>query len=185
VVEITQVHPLELRFSLPQRFRSELALGQTVIGMVGRCGPRFEGKVQAIDPRVDPATRTVRLHATVPNPDGSLHPGMAARVRLVVGEVTEALVVPQEAIVRQGTKHIVYTVDEQGAASSHQVSLGEFFVDGVHVTSGIQEGARVVVAGQQKLRPGSATQALPHQPTRNPNLDLGRFGPLSDCEHRS
>jgi membrane fusion protein (multidrug efflux system) len=181
VVEITQIDPLELVFSLPQRDRRELAPQQEVIGIVGRCGPRFEGRVVAIDPRVDPATRSVQLRARVPNSEGALHPGMAVRVRLVVGESPGALVVPQEAIVRQGTKHVVYVVDDAGLAQPHEVDLGQFFVDGVQVRSGIAAGARIVVAGQQKLRPGSPIREVPYQPTRNPNLELGRFGPLADC----
>jgi membrane fusion protein (multidrug efflux system) len=181
VVEITQVNPLELVFSLPQRHVSEIAVGQSVLGLVGLCEARFEGRVHAVDPRIDPATRTVRVHALVPNEDGSLYSGMSVRVRLLVGTLPGALVVPQEAIVRQGTKHIVYTIDEEGLARQHEVALGEFFVDGVHITYGIAAGARVIAAGQQKLSPGSSTVAQPYEPTDNPNLELGRFGPLTGC----
>jgi membrane fusion protein (multidrug efflux system) len=181
LVEITQVHPLELVFSLPQRHVSEIAVGQSVLGMVGLCEARFEGRVDAVDPRVDPATRSVRVHALVPNPEGSLYAGMSVRVRLLVATISGALVVPQEAIVRQGTKHIVYSVDDEGLAQQHEITLGEFFVDGVHIREGIEPGARVVAAGQQKLGPGSPTQAQPYQPTDNPNLELGRFGPVAAC----
>jgi membrane fusion protein (multidrug efflux system) len=181
VVEITQVDPLDLHFSMPQRFVGELALGQTTWGVVGRCGARFEGRVEAIDPRIDPSTRMVRLQAAVPNTRGELYPGMAVRIRLVVGEYANALVVLQEAVVRQGTKHIVFTLDAEDRAVQHEVQLGEFFVDGVHVKSGLEPGARVVVAGQQKLRPGTATRPLDPQATSNPNTQLGRFG-ASDCD---
>ena len=176
IVELTQVDPLELVFSVPQRFAGELALGQRVEGRVGRCGPRFEGQVDAIDPRVNPATRSVQLQASVPNVDASLFPGMAVSLKLVVGAFEDAIVVPQEAIVRQGTRHIVYTLDEQDAAQQATVLLGEFFADGVHVRRGIEPGARVVAAGQQKLRPGARTAATPFEPTRNPNLELGGNG---------
>jgi membrane fusion protein (multidrug efflux system) len=181
IVEITQVHPLELVFSLPQRHVAEIAVDQRVLGLVGLCEARFEGRVDAVDPRVDPATRSVRVNAVVPNEDGSLYPGMSARVRLVVGNIPGALVVPQEAVVRQGTKHFVYSVDGGGLAQQHEVTLGEFFVDGVHIRSGIKAGDHVVAAGQQKLSPGAPTEARPYEPTDNPNLRLGRFGPLGDC----
>jgi membrane fusion protein (multidrug efflux system) len=181
IVELTQVDPLELIFSIPQRFAGELAVGQAVSGRVGSCGARFEGVVEAIDPRVDPSTRSARLKAQIPNPDGSLHPGMAVSLRLVVGEIREALVVPQEAIVRQGTQHVVYTLDAEDRAQQHTVALGQFFVDGVHVQSGITAGARVVAAGQQKLRPGSATQPEPFRPVDNPNLELGRDAAAGEC----
>ncbi len=178
IVEITQVHPLELHFSLPQSFVSQLAVGQTVLGVVGRCGERFEGRVEAIDPRVDPGTRTVRLQAVVPNERGELYAGMAVRVRLLVGHLADSIVLPQEAVVRQGTRHFVYTLDEQQHAQQNEVRLGQYFVDGVQIAEGIAPGDTVVVAGQQKLRPGTPTQPQAHEPTRNPNVDLGRFGPL-------
>ena len=189
LIEALEADPLVKNMDAAKTFmqsdRPVLAPQQTVIGVVGRCGPRFEGRVVAIDPRVAPATRSVQLRARVPNRDGELYPGMAVRVRLIVGEIPGALVVPQEAVVRQGTKHMVYVVDGAGLAQPHEVELGQFFVDGVHVRSGIAPGARIVVAGQQKLRPGSPIREVPYQPTQNPNLDLGRFGPLADCQAES
>lgn len=173
IVELTQVDPLELVFAIPQRYAGELAVDQHVHGRVGRCGPRFEGTVEAIDPRVDPSTRSVRLQASVPNHDGRLYPGMAVSLRLVVGSIEQAIVVPQEAIVRQGTKHIVYWLDGEDRAQQSMVELGQFFADGVHVRQGIAAGARVVAAGQQKLRPGAATAPAAFVPTVNPNLELG------------
>jgi membrane fusion protein (multidrug efflux system) len=185
IVELTRVDPLELRFSIPQRFAGALAVDQNVMGRVGTCGASFEGTVTAIDPRVDPATRSVRLLAQVPNPDGSLYPGMAVSLRLVVGEIEDALVVPQEAIVRQGTKHIVYVLDGEDRAQQRSVGLGEFFADGVHLVSGVEPGSRVVTAGHQKLRPGHPTQPEPFEPVENPNLALGAFGGEAGCEPTS
>jgi membrane fusion protein (multidrug efflux system) len=181
VVEITQVDPLELEFGIPQRHAADLELGQVVLGTVGQCGQRFEGRVDAIDPRVDPGTRAVRLQALVPNADGRLLPGMAVRVRLVVGTTPDAVVIPQEAIIRQGTKHLVYVLDDEDRAHQRDVTLGTFFVDGVHVPAGVDPGDRVVVAGHQKLRPGAPTRPQPYEPTENPNLALGWFGPEADC----
>ncbi len=182
VVEITQVDPLELVFAVPQRHASRLAPGQVVLGMAELCGARFEGEVSALDPQIDPSTRTLRILATVPNDAGQLLPGMSVRVRLLVGEIPDALVVPQEAVVRQGTKHLVYVLDSDDRAHSHEVQLGEFFADGVHLRSGVEPGARVVVAGQQKLRAQTRTAPQPYEALDNPNLDLGRFGPLAGCE---
>jgi membrane fusion protein (multidrug efflux system) len=181
IVEITRVDPLELDFHIPQRHAGELSVGQVVLGMVGLCGARFEARVEAIDPRVDPSTRTVQLRARVPNPEGTLRPGMSARVRILVGELPDALLVPQEAIVRQGTKHFVFSLDAQNVARQQAVSLGEFFVDGVHVVSGLAPGTTVVAAGQQRLRPGAPAEPEPYTPTTNRNLELGRYGPASEC----
>jgi membrane fusion protein (multidrug efflux system) len=181
VVEVTQVVPLELVFALPQRYAFEIEVGQLALGTVGECGQRFEARVDAIDPRVDPGTRAVRLQAAVPNQDGTLLPGMAVRVRLLVGAIPDAVVIPQEAIIRQGTKHLVYVLDDQDLAQQREVTLGTFFVDGVQLRSGVEPADRVVVAGHQKLRPGAPTRPQPYQPTENPNLELGWVGPGADC----
>jgi membrane fusion protein (multidrug efflux system) len=181
IVEITKVDPLELEFGLPQQWVGELALDQVVLGTVGPCGQRFEARVNAIDPRVDPATRAVRLQAAVPNPDGSLRPGMAVRARLVIGSIPDAVLIPREAVIRQGSKHRVYMVDGDGKARQQDIRLGTFFVDGVQVLSGVEPGDTVVAAGHQKLRPGVLTRPEPYQPTENPNLELGWFGPDGDC----
>jgi membrane fusion protein (multidrug efflux system) len=181
IVEITLADALELRFHLPQQDLPRVAPGQRVLGVVGRCEARFEGRVMAVDPRVDPSTRMVGLQAVVSGEAGTLHPGMAVRVRLLVDEIAEAILLPQEAIVRQGTKYVVYTVDAEGRAEPREVALGEFFLDGVHVVSGVAAGERVVVSGQQKLQPGSPIDPRPFEPTHNPNVQTGRYGP-ADCE---
>ena len=180
IVEITPAHALELHFAVPQQHVRELAVGQRVEGVVGRCELRFEAAVTAVDPRVDPRTRMVGLRAGVTKSGGELVPGMAVRVRLIVAEVANAIVLPQEAIVRQGSKHIVYTLNAKSEAEQHEVTLGEFFVDGVHVSSGIAAGQTIVVAGQQKLRPGAQAAPAPWAPVTNPNVEIGRFGP-ADC----
>jgi membrane fusion protein (multidrug efflux system) len=182
LVRLTQVDPLELVFAVPQRHAARVAVGQPVYGVIGRCEGRFGSVVSAIDPRVDVATRMLRLEAKLPNPDGVFAPGMAVRVRLVVDEFPDAIVVPQEAIVLQGTKHLVYVVNGDNTAQPREVVLGEYFVDGVHVVRGIADGEIIAVAGQQKLWPGAMTQPEPWRDTHNPLLDLGWFGPTTDCE---
>jgi membrane fusion protein (multidrug efflux system) len=181
IVEITITEGLELRFHLPQQDLPRIAVGQPAHGVVGRCEARFEAKVSALDPRVDESTRMFGVQAAVTDGTSALHPGMAVRLRLLVEQVPDAVLLPQEAVVRQGTRYIVYVLDEQGHAQPRTVELGDYFVDGVHVVSGVAPGERVVAGGQQKLQPGAAVDPRPWEPTRNPNVELGRFGP-ADCE---
>jgi membrane fusion protein (multidrug efflux system) len=184
IVEISNTGDLELRFALPQRYVADLAREQPVLGVVGRCGPRFEGRVIAIDPRVDPRTRMVGVRAAVPNEAGELHPGMAVRIRVVVGQYEDAIMIPQEAIVRQGTKHIVYIVDSEDRAHPREITVGDYYLDGAHVLDGLEAGEEVVVAGHQKLlQPGLLVVPSPDEnaAARNPVTDVGRYGP-TDCE---
>jgi len=182
IVEITQIDPLELVFSVPQRQASLVAPDQVLQGMADLCGARFSGRVSAVDPQIDAATRTLQVLAVVANDAGDLLPGMAVRLRLQVGEIPDALLLPQEALLRQGTKHLVFALDASDHAFTREVQLGEFFPDGVHVRAGLEPGARVVVGAQQKLRPGSLAEPQPYAPAHNPNLELGRLGTPADCE---
>ena len=184
IVEISDTSALELRFALPQRFIAQVETEQTVYGIVGRCGPRFEGRVIAVDPRVDPETRMVGVRAAVPNAEGLLHPGMAVRLRVVTGTFEDAILLPQEAIIRQGTKHIVQVVDEEDRAQPREIRIGDYYLDGAHVTEGLAPGEKVVVAGQQKLRqPGMKVIPSPDDRAseRNPVAEVGRYGPAG-CE---
>jgi RND family efflux transporter MFP subunit len=181
IVELTITEGLELRFHLPQQDLPRVAVGQLVHGVVGRCEARFEARVSAVDPRVDASTRMFSVQAAVVGGDAGLHPGMAVRVRLLVEELAGAILLPQEAVVRQGTRYVVYVLDGEGHAQPRPVTLGDFFVDGVRIESGVAAGERVVVSGQQKLQPGTPIDARPWEPTRNPNVELGRYGP-ADCE---
>lgn len=181
LVRLTQIEPLKLIVSVPERHLAQLHAGQTVRGVAGTCENRFEGSIDVIDPYVDPATRSVRVQAIVSNRDGALRPGMAAAVKLEVGRVPDALLVPQEAIVRQGTRTIVYAIDGEGSALPQEVELGEFFADRVEVVRGLEAGQTIVAVGHQKLRPGVKLAAEAYRPVENPNLALGSSRTLGEC----
>jgi len=184
VVRITQMRPLHLIFSLPQHHVSKLENGQTIQGVAGNCASRFTATVSVIDPFLNPETRSVTVQAIVPNEDGSLLPGMATALRLEVADIPDSLSVPLEAIIRQGTRRLVYTVqnreNEQAGdiVATRQVILGQFALQHVEILSGLKPGDTVVVAGHQKLRPGAVVQPAPYEPVANPNLELGTSSAL-------
>ena len=195
IVQLTQVNPLELIFGVTEEEAGSVRLGQKVLGRVGRCGESFEGVVEALDPALDPATRTLLVQASVGNTERRLLPGMSARVRLQVGERDGVVVIPHEALAIQGTSYTVWIVGEDSgvdgsavegnavegiAVEARQVEPGRFLVEGVEIISGLGVGERIVGAGHQKLRPGSRVTPLPWQPTENPNLSLGA-GEADDC----
>jgi membrane fusion protein (multidrug efflux system) len=173
IVRLTQTNPLYLNFSVPQQAFSELHLGQQIRGVVGHCGARFSGEVRVIDPYVDPATRTVRVQALVPNDDRKLLPGMATTLKVELESIRDALTVPEPAIVLQGTARFVYTVEDDDSVARHDVTLGEYLAGEVQVTDGLTQGAIVVATGHQRLRPGAKVDAKPYEPTDNANLLLG------------
>lgn len=182
IAQLTQLDPLELIFTVPEEHAARVRVGQEITGRVGRCGERFAGTVQAVDPVVDWQTRSLQVLARVRNADRRLRPGMSARLQLQVGERADTLSVPQEALVRQGTTYVVWKVDAQNVAQLGPVEVGTFFLDSAEIRSGLVEGDTVVVAGHQKLRPGAQVEPMPWEPTENPLLDLGSGSDDEDCE---
>jgi membrane fusion protein (multidrug efflux system) len=119
----------------------------------------FAGKVASVDSRVDPATRSVTVRAVLPNPDGLLKPGMFLTVRLSRGE-TDALLVPEEALVPEQGEVFVFVVRD-GAAEKRTVRLGQRRVGDVQVLEGVVADELVVTEGTQRLRDGDPVSLQP------------------------
>ena len=123
------------------------------------------GRMDFLDNALDPRTGTVRARALVSNPDLFLTPGGFARLRLWAGE-TEALLVPDAAVVADQAARMVLTVDPDGTVVPKPVALGPV-VEGLRVVrSGLSPEDRIVIAGLHRARPGSKVTA-----------ELGRIDP--------
>ncbi len=180
LVRLTQVDPLRLVFTVPERDAGRVRVGQKIRGVAGDCTLEFESEIAVIDPSIDPSTRTVRVQARVRNPERLLRAGMSARLALEIGRSQRALSVPQEAVVRRGTRQLLFVLAADGKAEEREVVLGQHFPDRIEVVSGVQAGERVIVTGHQRLRPGSVTDPRPYEPVENPKLSLG-FPHLPAC----
>jgi membrane fusion protein (multidrug efflux system) len=113
------------------------------------------GTFKVLDRAVDPATGTMKVEATFPNPSSYLRPGQFARVRVAVAEKENAILVPQRAIQElQGAKTVM-VVDSQNKVQVRTIRIGDKSDNYVIVLDGLNAGERVIVEGMQKARPGS------------------------------
>lgn len=126
--------------------------------------PPRTGTITAIDPSVDPATRAVKLRASVPNQDERLRPGMFVNVTVVLPEQARVVIVPATAIVHAAygdSVFVVETKDEKKTVRQQFVRLGEARGDFVEIREGVSEGQEVVTAGAFKLRNGVPVTVKP------------------------
>ena len=120
-------------------------------------GRSYVGQVRAIDTRVDPVTRSVRVNAEFDNADGSLLPGMFVTVEMVAERRENAILVPEEALVPEGPRQYLFVVRD-GVARRVEVALGERLAGRVEIARGIAVGDEIVLRGTQKVREGSAVR---------------------------
>lgn len=159
IIPLQALDPIFVDFTLPQQRIGAVSVGQVIRITVDGVATQTDGKLTAINPQVDAATRSVRLQATFSNPDERLRPGMFAQVSLVLPEKEKVLVIPTTAVVRAPFGDSVYVVeDKDGKLVARQqfVRLGATRGDFTVVTEGLKPGERVVSAGAFKLMNGAA-----------------------------
>jgi len=166
IVTLQSLDPIYADFSLPQQHLSRAKLGQTVTVTTDAFPGRiFNGKITAINPRVDPETRNVQVEATLANSKRELLPGMYASISVEAGAVQHFLTLPQTSITFNPYGESVYVIEEgvKGAdgkstltAKQTFVTVGETRGDQVAILKGVKAGDLVATSGQLKLKNGSA-----------------------------
>lgn len=160
IVELASIDPLKVEFRVSETYLPNLRTGLPVTVTVDALpGETITGKITAIDPIVDVSGRAIRLRAELPNPDGRLSPGLFARIRIVIEERSEAMVVPEAAVFRDEGKLFVYRL-EDGKAVKTPIEIGLRSPGDVEIRSGLASGAVVITAGQLLLRDGAAVEVV-------------------------
>ena len=154
---------MKLDFSVPQAYMFALQPGLRIAAQIaGVPNQTFNGKVTTLDSRVDPVTRSIVVRAELPNEKGILKPGMFMTAK-VSAPSTQALLVPEGAIVPEQGKSFVFVVKD-GVASKREVVTGRRKPGQVQITEGLKGGERVVVEGTQKVRDGGPVLEVDSDP---------------------
>ena len=181
IVTLQTIDPIYVDFFLPQKQIANLSVGLALsLSSDAYAGQNFTGKITAISPKIDLATRNVQVQATVSNPKRQLLPGMFANVSIDVGEKKRYLTLPQTAITYNPYGSTVFVLkpgeakDDKGnaqlVAQQAFVTTGLTRGDQVAILKGLEEGQQVVTSGQLKLKNGTAVEVdNTVQPANNPN----------------
>jgi membrane fusion protein (multidrug efflux system) len=150
--DISQVY---VDFPVPETELSGVRPGQVVTGRAGTYGEReFEGRVQTVSARLDPASRAATVRGDFRNPEGALKPGMLMEVSLQRG-TRQALVVPEIAVQQIGGETFVWRVKADDTVEKADVEVGGRVPGKVLLAEGVKAGDRIVVEGVGKLQAGA------------------------------
>ncbi len=119
------------------------------------------GRLLFSDLSVDPTSAQVTLRAEVANPQARLLPGMYVRTRLVQGQISGAVLLPQQAVTRAASGDTVLVVGEGGKPAPRPVRIGGSVGSQWIVLEGLKAGEQVIVEGFQKMRPGAPVKPVP------------------------
>ncbi len=165
LVVIHQIRPIEVSFSVPQEYLSQVRtrrasgpLTVTVLPGQERSGAVAEGRLVFLNNTVDTRTGTVQLKASFANEDGSLWPGQFVNVALVLGEQTDAVVIPSRAIESGQKGAYVFVVKSDHTVESRAVVVGRRVGEETVIKTGIGPGEIVVSDGQLRLSPGARVE---------------------------
>ncbi len=162
VLVVQQDQPVKLVVNVSEENYPLLKKGQKVVVKLDTYGSEeFEGVISIVYPEADATTHTLPVEVQMKNADRRVRPGMFARVTISYG-VKSRVVVPDQAVVKQvgAGDYYVYVLKGDGTVSYNKVELGRRFENEYEVLSGVDNGATVVVAGQNKLVEGTKVEVI-------------------------
>jgi RND family efflux transporter MFP subunit len=125
-----------------------------------------QGEFYFADRQVDQNTGAIQLAALFANPGNVLRPGQYGKVRAVIRVQPNALLIPQAAVIEEQGSYVVDVVGSDSRVAMRPVQVGERTVTMWVIQEGLQPGERVIVEGQQNLKPGMPVQTKPFQGSR-------------------
>jgi len=159
IVQLVNMNKVKLQFSIPEKHANKVKSGTAIKFTVQGIDQEFVAKVYAIEPLIDPLTRTLTVRAITENKDNQLIPGAFANVIFPLEDINEALLIPTEALIPiQNGKKIF--VQKNGKAMEVIVETGARSDSTILITKGISAGDTVLTSGVMSLRNGSPVNVL-------------------------
>lgn len=154
VATLMNTDPIKILFSVPEKYTSQVRIGQPLSFSTSSSQENFSAKIYAIEPGIDAETRTIQLRAIARNPDGALFPGSFARVQLPINTIKDAVLVPTESVIPIQDGQQVFVVKNGKAKVVAVKALSRTSTD-VLLESGVGIGDTVLTSGIMSLREGT------------------------------
>ncbi len=153
IASLQEVNPVKIDFSIPERYIPRVQIGDLINFNVQGVDSTFTGEVYAIEPRVDPETRTLQIRALSENRGQVLYPGAFANIVLILDQIDDALMLPTIAIVPELNAQKVFVVRD-GKVEESRIRTGIRTSEKVQVIDGVSHGDIILTTGLLQVRPG-------------------------------
>ncbi|WP_236668942.1 efflux RND transporter periplasmic adaptor subunit [Hymenobacter rubidus] len=153
ITTLSRVKPVKIDFNVPSRFAQSVRVGDPVLVTDEATTQKIEAKVYAINPQIDPVSRTLPVRAVYANTHMELRPGGFVKVNLELGETAEALQIPTESVVPVASGYTVFTV-KKGKAAVQPVNIGVRSDKVIQITKGLAVGDTVIRTGILQVKAG-------------------------------
>ncbi|RIJ42880.1 efflux RND transporter periplasmic adaptor subunit [Pontibacter oryzae] len=154
IARIVDVSPVKIEFAIPGRYAHLVEEGTNITFAFEGSPEEYQARIYAIQPNIDPATRTLQIRALYDNKDGKIKPGAFVNVSLALNETDEAILIPTESIIPEATGQKVFLV-KNNKAEPKMVKIGQRSETMIQITEGLEPGDTVITSGILQARPGS------------------------------
>lgn len=153
VTRLVKTDLLKLDFNIPARYATLAGKGNAVTLVSASSGDSATAKIYAIDPAVNPASRSLQIRAELNNPNGRFFPGDFVQITFEVAQLSDALLVPAESVVMELNRQVVF-IAKDGVAHRCEVETGARTREKVQIVRGLKEGDIVLTTGLMEISDG-------------------------------
>ena len=154
IASVQNINPVKIDFSIPEKYSALVSKGDAVSFRTEATSQHFIGKVFAIEPKIDLATRTLQIRAICDNKNEKILPGSFVKIELRLKETVGALMIPTQAVIPVLKGQTVF-ISKNGVAQSVPVRTGIRTDIKIEVTEGISEGDTLITTGMNSLKPNT------------------------------
>lgn len=157
ITTLYNISPAKIEFAVPGRYSAQVAPGKKIRFTIESDLQLYEGQVYAIEPRIDPDTRTLKIRALAENRRGNLLPGQFVKVEVILESTSNAILVPTEAVIPEQAGKKVFIL-ENGKAKEVFIETGIRTANSLEVLSGLKANDTLLTTGILQLKHGMDVQ---------------------------
>ncbi|MCU7496081.1 MAG: efflux RND transporter periplasmic adaptor subunit [Ignavibacteria bacterium] len=152
IATLQEINPVKVDFSIPEKYYNTVKTGTQINFKVQGSEKVFNGKIYAVEPKIDQNSRSLQIRALCRNDRSEIYPGSFANIEIVLREISNALMIPTQALVPDFKGQKVF-IAKNGKALSVPVNTGIRQESTIQITDGLSQGDTLITTGLLQLRP--------------------------------